>query len=225
MPFGPPNRPQPPWGQAYVSTAPWVLPPRTGSPLVPRCSHGAGDIRGMPHRAPLPQAPVAACQGIAVAVGFCVPCPTGRPAGLGCHSSRGDEPPVPPCPCQRCPEVTAPGVLGSKCPQPRAKPLLGLPTWGWLTPRGHIQGEGRAWGGQAPPAQFLPMGFGVWVGDAGCPQAPALRSDGHQGQSHQVWVRPRDTRSLSPAPRCHCRHPKIAGGSSSASSQGPRGGL
>lgn len=156
---------------------------------------------------------------------FVSPAPLGARPGSAVTAHGGDEPPVPPCPCQRCPEVTAPGVLGSKCPQPRAKPLLGLPTWGWLTPRGHIQGEGRAWGGQAPPAQFLPMGFGVWVGDAGCPQAPALRSDGHQGQSHQVWVRPRDTRSLSPAPRCHCRHPKIAGGSSSASSQGPRGGL
>lgn len=98
--------------------------------------------------------------GIAVAVGFCVPCPTGRPAGLGCHSSRGDEPPVPPCPCQRCPEVTAPGVLGSKCPQPRAKPLLGLPTWGWLTPRGHIQGEGRAWGGSGTSCPI--SAHGVW---------------------------------------------------------------
>lgn len=79
--------------------------------------------------------------------------------------------------------------------------------------------------GDVPLPDPVPGQRRVPAGGIGCPrtpwpQCPPPPSWGHLGQNDQVREGHRDTFSLSLAPRCHHRRPKIAGSSCSASSCG-----
>lgn len=67
---------------------------------------------------------------------------------------------------------------------------------------------------------FSPLGLGIGWQPLSVP-IPSTAGWWHQGQNDCAWVALRDTLSLFPSLRCHCRHPKIARGSSSASSPWP----
>ena len=123
------------------------------------------------------------------------------------------------CPPPRLPSLRAPVAVGSR---PARPPVPSQHAGGHLWPWDSVSPARRPPGVRLLPAP-VPRQRRVPAGGIGCPQAPWPQhvppSWGHRGQSDQVREGRGDTFSLSLAPRCHRRCPKIAGSSCLASSR------
>lgn len=138
------------------------------------------------------------------------------PAPVGTQPWLSDEPP----PITRPP--LAPSVVLTALGVPLAKVS---PTWEdtqevAVTSGDMFMGRGEPVGVWHLLPNFSPLGLGIGWQPLSVP-IPSTAGWWHQGQNDCAWVALRDTLSLFPSLRCHCRHPKIARGSSSASSPWP----